>query len=809
MANSQVASNDILDNALDSVTSPNLDSIYDSVGKKYNLNPLWLKAQDQQEIGSAGGNMTAGDAQHIGHGQIGPALRRKYGISDMPSAPEAIDGMGHIMRDLIDKHDGDIHSALLEYTGGPNEKHWGPNTTSYPGVVEANLRGLGGNPAQVAYPGSQGDVLDDALKGFNPIQQPAVPPPPPANWNGVSETADAYLLGAGTKLSAATIAAREHFRSGMPFGEAYDQALAHVNSERAGYTQANPGTALTADLVGGLVPAAASIASGNEYAVAPLAKRVAQLGPMAAKAAGMLTGSLPEGAGAIASAASRVLPGAAAGATAALTQSGLSDKPLGEQLKTGAGVGALLGPASGLAADAISSHISPMIANQANKLLAAGIPLKAGQIPGVSPVVSWLSNKLTDTSGAEQRTALAQALSRTFGENTPELTKPTLEAAQTRIGNMFQKFEGATIQKGNLDEGIMNVLGDAHGDLGEGTGIPDDKLAALRDAAQLVRNGFSQDGTMSGKTYLQLTKRGSTLDRLALDPDVGHHAQLLRDELDNALEQSVAQAGGRWVPAGQQIRPRAPAGPAALPGAPANKLLTAGSSSDIRLPSQPDSSAVGPWTGSNNGGFSWDGPQTVRGAVGSAPAGAPPGMVYEIDPATQGALQLLRDARGQYKNLKLVSSLADPTTGEVQPAALARRVARFYPPSDKRALTPGEAQMLTLAAAKNFIPPGPTASKAGNKLLAAAHGAGAGVGAIVGEKALEHFGADPVHAAYLLGGGLAAGGGAKAAAAALNSTANARRIISNTLSNDPAATALTNQLLLPPTVQLYNKDNQQ
>jgi hypothetical protein len=818
---------DILDQALDTYTAPPLDDLYEKAGKKFNINPLWLKAQDMHELGPGLNSNAAGSPDHVGHGQIGPAWRKKLGLPDRPTPEQGIMGMAQIMRELLDKHGGDIGAAQVEYTGGPNPKAWGENTRNYPGKVAGYYNDLGGKPMQVSYPepASQGNVLDDVLKQYGQ-EDAEVSERPTPNWSLNNEVGYGLTLGGGVAGRAGMEALYKTIEDKqkpqfdkVPFGELlksnYKSIHADINAGREAYLEENPGTALVAQLGGAAIPTMAALVSGQMGVVAPLGRQIVSSFPRAAPVVNALTGNiskLPEAANyatAGVRALSRAVTGATGGGTAALVQSPMSDKPVGEQVKTGTGLGAILGPTLGAVGDTITSQIAPRVADQANRLLNAGVNLQAGQIPGVSPVLSFLHRKIGDASGAAQRSDLVRALARTFGEEADAIDNPTVIRAQTRIGSMFDQFGKATIHRDEpFERGVIDTIVSARGE-----GIPDDKVAALDDIGELILAKTGDGKTLTGDQYLNLTKRGSKLDRLLLDPDLGQYASQIRDHLDDALERSVATAGGRWVPAaaaapGNALKPNGVSG---LPRAEENKLLGVGSSGDIRLPQGADGTAVGPWTGGTGRGFTWDGAQTVRPGVDPMGRAGQPGMVWEIDPDTQGALQRLRDARGQYKNLQLVRGIMDNVTGEVQPGKLAGRVQKFYPPAKDRKIGEWERRMSDLQAANQFIPnAAPGAPVSNNRLL---HGVqqGVGLGGVVGAveygpEILRALKSNPVEygaaLAALLGSRAMVKGGAKA----LDSTRNARRVVDNAMAPGDYPIDWLNLLTLPPATQLYNKE---
>lgn len=677
---------------------------------------------------------------------------------------------------------------------------------------------------------AQHDLLDAALEIATkpPVTGPiATNTPTPEPWSGKLELGNSLLLGGGTRARAGVEAlqqawalSRDPRYANVPFNQllrtAYSSKLGDINASRSSWLKDNPGLGLLSQAVGGTIPTALAAATGQEYAVAPAARALTSALPEATPVVNFLTGALPQGASWLAKLSSRAFTGATMGALSGGMQAGMSDKPIGEQIGTGALTGGVLNPALGAAGDAIGAHIAPRVAAQAQTLMNRGVNLLPGQIPGAGWLASMV-HRLGDTSGAPQRTQLTQALTRSFGEDSPVLDNQLVSNADARIGGIFKQFEGATIQKdAELRNGIVDTLADAHGDIHTGTGIPEDKLASLRDVAALISKAGTNN-SLSGADYLTLTKSGSTLSRLMRDPDVGFHAGQLRDQLDAALERSVTSAGGRWVPAGAAAATAPSASMMPQPnrlmspgGANAQPLLSAGSVGDIRPPQFSSSTTLAPTE--RIGGFA-QGPGPAIGSIENGPQrAAPPGMVWQIDPQTQQALTLLRDARGQYKNLQLARGLLNDSTGEVQPKQLATRIAKFYPPnkfSAARVPSQWEQAVLDLAPASQFIPNGPTGAAGTNRLLQATHAAGGGAIAIAGEQLLEHI-HDPMSLALMLGGTAATALTAKTLAKAANSPSVTARLLQNALRAPTYGAQLSpNMLLTPPVTQLYNRQGQQ
>lgn len=833
---------------LDSVFGPSegdYDSIYDSVGKKYNLDPRLLKAQNMQEVGPHGGVTTAANAEHSGLGQLGPAVRKQYGVTDTTDPSQTIDAQAHYMRDMIDRaaasgNPDPLSQGLRLYEGGPNEAKWGTNNASYPGAVLAHYKALGGDPASFAYGGQPGanavhpDELLDAVFKPEPGAAPAASLTAGAaapNWNQGRDIGNKFLLGAGSTLAAAGHTAGQlasDLYNGMPLksalgdiGPNFSYAKQNENLSSDQWQKDNPRAALFDSIVGAGVPTTAAIASGDAALLQPAANAIREAAPAARPLVNLLTGavgkaapgaaaSLAEGTGGLlARSASRLVPGAVAGGTAGLVQSGLSNKPVGDQIATGAEFGGLANPVLSSALEPLAGAVAPTVARAAQTLGDLGVNIRAGQLPGAAPLLRLLDSTMGKGGNGAQRSALTQAVSRTFGEDSPVIDKDLLNGAESRLNGVFQNFaKNTTLQTpAQYHQGVNEILAEAHTDP-----IPDQKLAQLREAAGLMKSAGAE-GTMSGKDYLALTKRGSALDRLQRDPDIGQYAQQLRDHLDDTLEDSVRGAAGRWVDGTE-----AAAGPLnrlALPAPQSQNLLGVGEPDTIRMPEDTrnaplNSMSLVPFE--KGGTFAQ--PMPLASSVESGPLGR--GKVWEIDPKMQSALDDLRLARAQWRNLKAVGPAVDEVSGQVTPSKLASQVARFYKRSNKAQDPTGQgAAIQALAGASHFLPNAEANAPSGvmsllHSIKGSSGGLAGGALALAGEKALEHLDilpTSPTEYLYgLLGGGLGYGAG-KAAQAAAGSRANTARIINNALGRrQPIVSPSVANMLLPPGVQMSNYD---
>lgn len=211
--------------------------------------------------------------------------------------------------------------------------------------------GAGGTQVTLS-PGDEA-FIRDALKaqggGAGAASPPViVPGQPPAPWNLADTLAQGATLGAyapGLAFARSTL-----------YGTPYSMERGRLASGEEAYASANPTRALLGELGGSLPTTIGAMALGQEYAVAPAAARLAAMFPGAAKAA-QATPWLLRAAGG----------GAAQGVGANELQMGLTGQSPLEAAKSGAGIGAVLGPAGELASYGLKSTIAPAVASMAQK----------------------------------------------------------------------------------------------------------------------------------------------------------------------------------------------------------------------------------------------------------------------------------------------------------------------------------------------------------------------------------------------------------------------------------------------------------
>jgi Cell Wall Hydrolase len=249
---------------------------------------------------------------------------------------------------------------------------------------------------------------------------------------------------------------------------------------------------------------------------------------------------------------SRATAGALQGGGTAAALSSTSNAPLAQQVEQGALTGGVAGPAipilakgAGMGVNALTgaSDVSPAISALADKAINQyGIPLSKPQILAAGgdrgAGVTW-SNMLSEPGSGmmanlqAQHKAFTKAVAGTFGEDADALTPQAMQGAKDRIGGVFQRVgQNTTITDTDpLLSNLGTVVHEAQ------QVLPDSEVAPLLKQVENIGSTI-KDGTLSGDSYLALTRKGSALDNAQQSPNaaIRYYAGQIRDALDGALE---------------------------------------------------------------------------------------------------------------------------------------------------------------------------------------------------------------------------------------------------------------------------------
>lgn len=303
----------------------------------------------------------------------------------------------------------------------------------------------------------------------------------------------------------------------------YEKRLANLTSAREDYGRENSGKALVGELGGSmatLIPAMAAGGSG----LAAIGSRIVGVAPWASGLVDFLSGA-SSGAMKLPSLAAR---GAAEGAEAAAGSSGLSDKPLGEQVRTGAGIGAVLNPVVGAVASRMGSHVNATTAETAQALLDQGVPVRAGQIPGSNKVAQGL-DKVFGGGNAAQREAFGEKLTGYAGLPEKEVSQGWVAKNDQRVGKVMNDIQ-SVYSIPAMESGLLSDLSKIRSDSLSNMSV--DNAKKVSQFVTKVEDNVIDP--MSGGTYKNLTQKGGLLDNIKADKDIASVAPKLREALDDA-----------------------------------------------------------------------------------------------------------------------------------------------------------------------------------------------------------------------------------------------------------------------------------
>lgn len=211
------------------------------------------------------------------------------------------------------------------------------------------------------------------------------------------------------------------------------------------------------------------------------------------------------------------------------------------------GIGALAQPAK--------AAMSPAIAALAAKAEAAGIPIRMDQLSDsrfVKTLASMLE-KLPFTGAGASRTNQQQsfnrAVSKTFGEDSPNVTQDVYAGAKRRIGGEFERLSSQNTL--NLEPRVINAL----------VKVEDDAVKfGNNDTAKAVKNAIDEllskadaNGAVPGKAYQSLD---SKLGKLTKSGDekalyIGQVRDAVREAMDSSINAADKEA---WKTARTQYR---------------------------------------------------------------------------------------------------------------------------------------------------------------------------------------------------------------------------------------------------------------
>lgn len=360
-------------------------------------------------------------------------------------------------------------------------------------------------------------------------------------WGPWLNTLDALLLGQGRGVMPT---GKDKVLARTPQGLTPDQAKAlkkyneskEIVDRKHAWEEANPGMAAITSILGSLP---------TSFTAAGLVKRGLEAPLMATRAAPLvefLAGRSGQGVaglkGIINRSGSQAAGGLLTGAGNAALTSGISNRPIGEQVAEGAALGGVGGPVLGAVANRLGSHVSPAEAQIAKNMLDQGVALRPGQLPGAAPLTKLLDRMFSKDK--KQTDDFVTALTKTMGSNTNKIDQQTIIEARKRIGDVLNNAASKAFIP-NTDP----AFGQALKDLVTRASIElpaDDFKSKFVPIIQRLAKEMSSGG-ISGDVYKSMTQEGSALaSATARTSPIRYYAVQTKRALDEALERANPQA---------------------------------------------------------------------------------------------------------------------------------------------------------------------------------------------------------------------------------------------------------------------------
>ncbi len=425
--------------------------------------------------------------------------------------------------------------------------------------ASGRMRSGPANPPISAQPVPKADMMDEAFARLRPdVVTSQIAPPTRENprghvlespgWGMGASILNGMALGYLPELYAGATA--KPFVQTNPAEQAQAQAdytrrLAEIQASKQNYAENNSGKNLVGEVGGSMATAIPAMAAGGA-GLSALAGPAVRAAPWLSGVTDFLSGASK--ARALAPASMAVRGGLEGGAAAGLT-SHLSETPFGEQMKTGSLIGMLLGPAGALTQRALGSHVNKTTAESAQALIDAGVPIRAGQIPGSNKVAQGL-DKVFGGGNAAQREQFAEKLTEHAGAPTKEINQGWVAKNDQRIGTTMNNIQ-SVYSIPALEPGLLSDLSAIRS-----KGLSDFSLENAKKIDNFVRQVEENVyNPMSGATYKNLTQKGGLLDNMGKDKDIASIVPKFREALDDAWGRSLpADKKAAWDQARKEYK---------------------------------------------------------------------------------------------------------------------------------------------------------------------------------------------------------------------------------------------------------------
>lgn len=503
---------------------------------------------------------------------------------------------------------GNVQDALHAYHGGTDQANWGPKTQAYaqkvlnqvsagqnknlPGVPSSNISDADAEAYFNSFNGKSAPQASQEDAFFNsfavsgkPVAQSAAPVAPAAQQQsggfldslksagaGAGKSFGEGMLGLQSLVGRGIKAAGEAMApaptlSSLVTGQKPQGALAQagqwlindaaqgrakLEAENAPYQATAPLSNITGQVVGVLAPGAGvakglgaganlgARALGVERAAAPLVQAIST--------GGASSGGLGGLAGLGARAAGGAITGAGVGSV-------YDPNSIGTSAGIGAAVpviGSGLSAAGRAASNAFGGNVTPEVGALAQLAQKYGINIRPDQIMNSKPInaisaaLDYLPFSGKGAATGAQNEQFKTAISRTIGENTPNLAS-ALNSAEKRLGGEFDKvLKGTTVQADNtLVNDLSGLLSNARNEM------TDSQFSVINRQVDNLLSKVQPGDTIASDAAYNI-KKG--LDRLGKSNDttLAYYARDMRNSLMDAMSRSMPDQGASFAKTRQQ-----------------------------------------------------------------------------------------------------------------------------------------------------------------------------------------------------------------------------------------------------------------
>lgn len=501
------------------MTNP-LASLLQADAQSAGIDPRWALATAQTE--SALNPTARSPVGATGVMQLMPQTAQGLGVNPN-NVFQNIQGGIDLLAQNLHRY-GNPAAASAAYFGGTDPQKWGPKTRQYVQKIEANYA----KDKQMNGPSPLQQLLANAQKAAAAPAQDTAAPPASASGPSPLQTLLANAQNAVKTRQPKEPGLGQDFVSGVVKGVEGIGSLG--NSPEMNALQNSLGVKPVA-----IPPAVQAIkAQANNTNPTGL------LGTAAQGAGEFMPGLLMGGDGGIAGLARQGVGLAASGAGSAVGQKVAG--PIGGLVGAFAPGGAELLGAK--AVDAVAGpRLSPERAELARNYQALGGKLGGTEVTG-SPFMKYLDSTakhvpLMGSSAHDEaiQSAFNRAVSAQMGTPAEKITPKVMAQTKERLGATFDDLAHKIPIK--ADDQLIGDLGQIQSDAS--AEVPDSTMKPINKQLNDVLDSIGEDGTISGKQYQALTRKGTPLARAmdAPDPNVRYFAGQIRDALDNAMERSA------------------------------------------------------------------------------------------------------------------------------------------------------------------------------------------------------------------------------------------------------------------------------